>query len=59
MAVTVLASLGWQAEAFTKAAFLAGPAEAVALLEDHGINGVMIADDGEARWTAGLRGARR
>lgn len=53
-AVTVVAATGWQAEAFTKLAFVAGPDAAVAELEEQGVDGVVILDDGRQLRTAGL-----
>ena len=47
--VTVLSGRGWQAEVLAKAAFLAGPDEAEAVLTDHRAVGVMFLDDGSRR----------
>jgi thiamine biosynthesis lipoprotein len=53
--VTVITGRGWQAEVLAKAAFLAGPVAGGELLEDHGVAGLLVADDGTARevgaWT--------
>lgn len=53
LGVSVLAHSGWEAEAFTKAAFVAGP-EAMGLLDDLGVDGVLVLDDGTCCWTPGL-----
>lgn len=50
--VTVFAATGWRAEAFTKAAFLAGPEEGIDVLEDHGLDGVVVRVDGSWRATS-------
>lgn len=47
--VTVFANTGWRSEAFTKAAFLAGPDGAVGVLEAAGLDGIVVTDDG-ASW---------
>ncbi len=53
--VTVITGRGWQAEVLAKAAFLAGPVAGGELLEDHGVAGLLVADDGTAHevgaWT--------
>lgn len=53
-AVTVFAATGWRAEAFTKAAFLAGCEEGVAVLEANGLDGMVVADDGYVRSTRNM-----
>ncbi len=53
-AVTVFAGTGWRAEAFTKAAFLAGPDGGVGVLEAHGLDGIVVTDDGESRMTPNM-----
>lgn len=58
-AVSVLAGSGWEAEALTKAAFVAGADDAGDLVSDHGAEGVVILDDGTCRWSPGLAEARR
>jgi thiamine biosynthesis lipoprotein len=52
---TAVASEGWQAEVLAKAAFLAGPAEGLALLESFGAQGLVIDDEGAVHESAGLR----
>jgi thiamine biosynthesis lipoprotein len=52
--VTVFAGTGWRAEAFTKAAFLAGPDGAVGVLEAAGLDGIVVTDDGESRMTPNM-----
>jgi FAD:protein FMN transferase len=54
VSVTTIAAEGWQAEVLSKAAFLAGPAEGLALLEAHGAQGLVIDEDGLVHETAGL-----
>ena len=49
--VTVFAATGSRAEAFTKAAFLAGPDDGLAVLEKHGLDGILVVDDGSWRGT--------
>jgi thiamine biosynthesis lipoprotein len=44
-AVTAVAPEGWRAEAVAKAAFLAGAHSGAALLEEHGLSGLLIRDD--------------
>jgi thiamine biosynthesis lipoprotein len=44
-AVTVVADESWRAEAFAKAAFLAGAQDGVALLEAYGASGLLVRDD--------------
>lgn len=44
--VTMIAGRGWHAEVLAKAAFLAGPVDGAAFLADHGVAGLLIADDG-------------
>ncbi|MGZ4690552.1 MAG: FAD:protein FMN transferase [Acidimicrobiia bacterium] len=44
--VTVITGRGWQAEVLAKAAFLAGAVTGGELLEDHGVAGLLVADDG-------------
>jgi FAD:protein FMN transferase len=50
---TALAGQAWVAEVLAKAAFLAGPDEAAALLESAGADGMVVLDDGGERRTAG------
>ena len=59
MAVSVLAGSGWEAEALTKAAFVAGTGDARDLLVDHGAEGVVVLDDGACQWSPGLAGPHR
>jgi len=47
--VTVVAAQGWRAEVLAKAAFLAGPDEAPALIAEAGAAGLVIADDGSVQ----------
>ena len=54
VAATAVAAEGWQAEVLSKAAFLAGPAEGLALLERHGAQGLVIDEDGAVHESAGL-----
>ncbi len=58
-AVTVVAATGWLAEAHATAALLAGSHDAVRHLDDHGLSGVVVADDGSIRCTADLTGLER
>ena len=44
--VTVVGGRGWQVEVLAKAAFVAGPVEGAAVLADHGVAGLLVADDG-------------
>lgn len=53
-AVTVFAGTGWRAEAFTKAAFLAGPVGGVETLEANGLDGIVVTDTGVTRATASM-----
>jgi thiamine biosynthesis lipoprotein len=46
--VSVLAAEAWWAEVLAKAAFLAGPADGAALIEQHGAVGLLLDDDGGA-----------
>ncbi len=43
---TAVAAHGWQAEAFAKAAFVAGPLAGLDLLERVGVGGLVVDDDG-------------
>ena len=52
--VTVIAGEAWWAEVLAKAAFVAGAADGCALLEDAGVDGVLIADDGTVTETRGM-----
>jgi thiamine biosynthesis lipoprotein len=52
VSVTVLAAEGWTAEVLAKAAFLAGAAGALALLEGKGLRGVVLGRDGRVLRTA-------
>jgi Membrane-associated lipoprotein involved in thiamine biosynthesis len=56
--VTVIASEAWWAEVLAKAAFVAGAADGCALLEDAGVDGVLIADDGTITETRGMTSYR-
>ncbi len=47
--VCVVASRGWRAEVLAKAAFLAGPVDGTALVQQHGAAALLVADDGTAR----------
>ena len=58
LGVTVLAANGWEAEALTKAAFVAGAA-AVDFLEDQRVDGIVVLDDGTCCWTSGLEASHR
>lgn len=52
--VTVLAGEAWWAEVLAKAAFVAGGDAGRDLLEEHGVEGFLIRDDGTVTATAGL-----
>ncbi len=52
--VTVIAGDAWWAEVLAKAAFVAGPDAGVRLLEQSGVEGLLVADDGTIIETAGL-----
>jgi thiamine biosynthesis lipoprotein len=54
LAVTVLASDCWWAEALTKAAYFAGPDRGKAILENTGVHGTVIDDAGVRHDTAGF-----
>ena len=56
--VTVIAGDAWWAEVLAKAAFVAGPVAGVALLEQSGVEGLLVADDGTVVETAGLAAFR-
>jgi thiamine biosynthesis lipoprotein len=51
-AVTTVASEGWVAEVFSKAAFVAGLDNGIELLEEHGVAGLFIDDRGRHVTTA-------
>jgi thiamine biosynthesis lipoprotein len=57
VAVTVLADDAWRAEALTKDIIVGGEATALARLEHHGVDGLVILDDGSQIATAALRPA--
>ena len=52
--VTVIAGEAWWAEVLAKAAFVAGAVDGCALLEDAGVDGVLVADDGHITETRGM-----
>ena len=54
--VTVVAPTAMLADALATAAFVLGPEEGIALLERHGVNGLIVTPGLERRETAGLRG---
>jgi thiamine biosynthesis lipoprotein len=54
VAATAVAGEGWQAEVLSKAAFLAGPADGPALLQDRGAEGLVIDEDGVVHESEGL-----
>lgn len=56
--VTVIAGDAWWAEVLAKAAFVAGPVAGVRLLEQSGVEGLLVADDGTVIETAGLAAFR-
>ena len=56
--VTVIAGDAWWAEVLAKAAFVAGPDAGVRLLEESGVEGLLVADDGTVIETAGLAAFR-
>ena len=56
--VTVIAGDAWWAEVLAKAAFVAGPVDGVRLLEQSGVEGLLVADDGTVIETAGLAAFR-
>ena len=56
--VTVIAGDAWWAEVLAKAAFVAGPIAGVRLLEESGVEGVLVTDDGTLIETAGLAAFR-
>ena len=56
--VTVIAGDAWWAEVLAKAAFVAGPVAGVRLLEESGVEGLLVADDGMVIETAGLAAFR-
>ncbi|MGZ6886407.1 MAG: FAD:protein FMN transferase [Acidimicrobiia bacterium] len=51
---TVVASDAWWAEVLAKAALIAGRADGLALLAAHGVDGVLLADDGTCHPTTGF-----
>jgi FAD:protein FMN transferase len=53
--VTVLASSAMLADALSTAAFVLGPAAGIALLEEHGVDGVIVSPELEIHKTRGLR----
>jgi thiamine biosynthesis lipoprotein len=53
-AVTVIAASAAHAEVLAKAAFVAGPERGAALLDRHGVTGLLVLDDGSVRELAGL-----
>jgi FAD:protein FMN transferase len=53
-AVTVVSGEAWWAEVYAKAAFLAGPDEALAVLEGAGVTGFVTLDDGTVRHAQSL-----
>lgn len=53
VAVTAITGAGWWSEVMTKAALMAGPA-AVATLERHGADGLVVTADGRTLTTAGV-----
>jgi len=52
---TAVAAHGWQAEAFAKAAFVAGPLAGLDLLERVGVGGLVVDDDGAILTSPNLR----
>ena len=52
--VTVIAGDAWWAEVLAKAAFVAGPVAGVRLLEQSGVEGLLVGDDGTIIETDGL-----
>ena len=54
VAATAVAGEGWQAEVLSKAAFLAGPVEGLALLESAGAEGLVVDQDGAVFESTGL-----
>jgi len=52
---TAVAAHGWQAEAFAKAAFVAGPLAGLDLLERVGVGGLVVDDDGAILTSPSLR----
>jgi FAD:protein FMN transferase len=52
---TAVAAHGWQAEAFAKAAFVAGPLAGLDLLERVGVAGLVVDDDGAILTSRNLR----
>jgi thiamine biosynthesis lipoprotein len=52
---TAVAAHGWQAEAFAKAAFVAGPLGGLDLLEQVGVGGLVVDDDGAILTNPDLR----
>ena len=56
--VTVIAGDAWWAEVLAKAAFVAGPVAGVRLLEQSGVEGLLVTDDGTVIETAGLAAFR-
>jgi thiamine biosynthesis lipoprotein len=55
VAVTAVAAEGWQAEVLAKAALIAGPAEAFAVVRGFGAEALVVDDAGVVRATAALR----
>jgi thiamine biosynthesis lipoprotein len=54
VAATAVAAEGWQAEVLSKAAFLAGPVDGLALLEEAGAQGLVVDEDGTVFESSGL-----
>jgi thiamine biosynthesis lipoprotein len=54
VSATAVAAEGWQAEVLSKAAFLAGPLDGLALLEANGAAGLVVDEDGGVYESTGL-----
>lgn len=54
MAVSVIASECWRAEALAKAAFVAGAGRALGVIDDAGAAGLLVDDDGAVIHSAAM-----
>jgi thiamine biosynthesis lipoprotein len=53
-AISAVAGEAWWAQAIATAAFIAGPDDAIAVLGEHGVTGVVVLDDGDILEAPGL-----